>query len=99
MLDASEQIIEYTTWFDEQTFEWDRRTRDACLMQFQHIGETANKLRKDFGDIESLPMWDIIGFRNYIAHEYIGIDILDVWDSATRDIPLLKVELEKLLNQ
>jgi uncharacterized protein with HEPN domain len=66
-------------------------------MQFQHIGETANKLRKDCGNIESLPMAEMIGFRNYIAHEYIGIDILDVWDSATRDIPLLRVEIEKLL--
>jgi uncharacterized protein with HEPN domain len=68
-------------------------------MQFQHIGETANKLRKDYGNIESLPMAEMIGFRNYIAHEYIGIDILDVWDSVTKDIPLLKAEIEKLLKQ
>lgn len=68
-------------------------------MQFQHIGETANKIRKDFGHIEGLPMSEMIGFRNYIAHEYIGIDILDVWDSIVHDIPLLRKNILYHLNQ
>ncbi len=39
----------------------------------------------------------MIGFRNFIAHDYIGIDIEEVWETIEKDLPALKVTLEQIL--
>ena len=35
--------------------------------------------------------------RDKLIHDYFGVDIDQVWLTATEDLPLLKVELEKIL--
>jgi uncharacterized protein with HEPN domain len=37
------------------------------------------------------------GMRNIAAHEYFGIDLATVWQTATVDVPALKPLLERLL--
>lgn len=29
----------------------------------------------------------MIGFRNYIAHDYIGIELYEVWETIQKDLP------------
>ena len=59
MLDAIEKIVSYTDESDLRAFEQNSMMHDACLMQFQHIGEIANKTQEKFPEIE-LPYRDII---------------------------------------
>jgi uncharacterized protein with HEPN domain len=40
---------------------------------------------------------DDAGMRDKLIHGYFGVDIGQVWLTATEDLPLLKVELEKIL--
>jgi uncharacterized protein with HEPN domain len=37
--------------------------------------------------------------RNIAAHEYFGIDVTTVWQTATVDVPSLKPLLEALLDR
>jgi uncharacterized protein with HEPN domain len=37
------------------------------------------------------------GMRNIAAHEYFGIDLSTVWQTATVDVPALRPLLDKLL--
>lgn len=99
MLESLEKLTQYvgTMSFDE--FDHDSKTLDACLMQFQHLGETANKLKTNFPIDESLDYSGIIGMRNFIAHEYLGIDIGIIWNTIVEDIPTLETEIKKLLKQ
>jgi uncharacterized protein with HEPN domain len=66
-------------------------------MQFQHLGETANKLKANFPEENSLPYKKMIGFRNFIAHDYVGIELGDVYETIVQDLPPLKMKLEKLM--
>jgi uncharacterized protein with HEPN domain len=99
MLESLEKLTEYIGEMTFDEFDHDNKTFDACLMQFQHLGKTANKLKTNFPDDTSLPYTKIIGMRNFIAHEYLGIDIGIIWDTLTTDVPALHIEMEKLLKQ
>lgn len=60
MIEAIDAIREYTIGMDFETFDRDNKTIDACLMQFQHLGETANKLKTNFPEENSLPYSEIV---------------------------------------
>ena len=40
----------------------------------------------------------IVGFRNVLVHEYLGINLQRVSDIVTLDLPDLKVRIEALRN-
>lgn len=62
-------------------------------MQFQHLGETANKLKQNFPEETRLPFSEIISFRNLIAHEYLGIEAARVYEVAIEELPKLDILL------
>ncbi|MGE0087118.1 MAG: DUF86 domain-containing protein [Desulfococcaceae bacterium] len=35
--------------------------------------------------------------RNVLVHQYFGIDLNMVWDTVTTDIPILKENIKKIL--
>jgi len=37
--------------------------------------------------------------RNKLIHDYFGVDIEKVWLTATKDLPILKAEVEKILSE
>lgn len=49
-----------------------------------------------FPEDESLPYRQMVWFRNFIAHDYIGIDLIDVWETIVTDLPKFKKTLIKL---
>ena len=39
----------------------------------------------------------ITGMRNRLVHAYFDVDLDTVWGTVTKDLPLLKAELQKIL--
>jgi uncharacterized protein with HEPN domain len=71
--------------------------QDAVKHQIQIIGEAASRLSSTFRDRSSAIPWkDIVGMRHKIVHDYLGVDLLQVWETASRDIPALKQHLQQL---
>lgn len=69
------------------------RTYDAVIRNFEIIGEASNRLSDEFKNKHSTIDWfRIIGFRNRIVHDYMGIDYQIVWN-------IIQNDLEKLTNQ
>ncbi len=67
----------------------DRMGYDATLMALLQIGETLNKL-KDSPYGNKLPIKGAYDVRNFIAHDYEGVNKMIIEDIIRRFIPELK---------
>ncbi len=75
----------------------DSKTYDAVLMNFIIIGEAANRLSENAKSrMANIDWQSIIRFRNFVAHDYFGVDINIVWAAVKIHLPELKQELQKL---
>lgn len=45
-----------------------------------------------------MPWPDVIAFRNIIVHEYFGLSWTLVWETASREVPELKRQVETILS-
>mgnify|MGYP000884188582 CR=1 FL=1 len=58
------------------------------------IANIPDEIKKAVPTIE----WRLIkDFRNFIVHEYFGVDARIVWDAVRQELPLLKIEVDRLL--
>lgn len=58
------------------------------------IANIPDEIKKAVTTIE----WRLIkDFRNFIVHEYFGVDARIVWDAVRQELPLLKIEVDRLL--
>lgn len=72
--------------------------RNAVSMPIFQIGELANHLSQDFLlHNKQIPWKSIVGMRNWFAHGYQIMDVSEIWNTATVDIPSLKEFCEKAM--
>jgi len=99
ILEAVENIENFVKGIKTQEeFASDKKTRDAVLRNFQVIGEAANNLDEDLLNKSTDIEWEkVVGMRNFIIHEYFGVDLKIVWDTIKEDLPGFKESIKKLL--
>jgi len=73
---------------------------NASLTLLANIGENVSKisekLKHEYSNIE----WkQIKEFRNRIVHDYTGIDLIIVYEIITKDLKILKSEIEKIIKE
>jgi len=69
------------------------------LYHIQIYGEAANGISSAFRSSHpSVPWQDIIAMRHLLIHQYFGIDLDEVWNTAKMDLPLLEQEIKKILD-
>ena len=95
ILESVRAVESYVEGIDFDTFINDRKTYSATLREYIIIGEAIGSiidlLEERFPDYE----WRMVkDFRNFIVHEYFGVDPRIVWDLTIQELPILK---EKLL--
>ena len=100
VLRAVERIQRFTRGLTQETFAADERTVAAVSYELVLIGEAAKNVPPEAQAIaRDVPWQDMSDMRNVIAHEYFGVDLAIVWQTATRDIPKLAAPLRKLLGE
>lgn len=96
MLEAAEKIKQYTKDYNYDSFINDSKTLDAVIRNFEIIGEAANKLPENFKEKYPDTDWfKMIGFRNRIVHDYMGIDYSIVWNIITNYLDILISQIKK----
>ena len=92
-------IEKYTESITFAEFEKDQKTIDAVIRNFEIIGEASNKLSKEFREKHpEVPWKSIIGLRNVLIHDYLGVDIMAVWGNIKKELPLLKKQIKAVLD-
>jgi uncharacterized protein with HEPN domain len=95
MLDASQNIVQFTTGISVSEYLKDRKLQLAVERSLEIIGEAAKKVSFDFQqDHPDIPWNKIIAQRNVIAHEYGEIKQERIWTVVTLHIPGLMEKLD-----
>ncbi len=101
ILTAIEEVDSYfgngPKLFDE--FYSDLRLRRAIERDIEIIGEAMNRILKIMPDIAITNSRRIVDARNYIIHGYDSLSPDIVWSMVVNHFPLLKREVETLLEE
>ncbi len=100
ILDAIEKIGEYLHGIDEGRFVRNSLVQDGVIRQLEIIGEAVKRLSADLRDSHAHVSWkDIAGMRDKLIHDYLGVDLEAVWTTAMQDVPMLKEEVMRILDE
>lgn len=98
MLIAARKIIRFMEGIDQQNFLANELVQSAVIRELQVLGEAARMLSDAAKATHAHIPWHVIaGMRNRLIHEYFGIRLPVVWDTAHHDIPALVVQLERIV--
>ncbi len=96
-IEAIENIQEFASPHSPESFFSDLKTTSACLFQFSIVGEATFNIDFDILEKYDYPWHRVKSFRNYILHEYHGIEMKVVWDTIQRVLPQLKIVMEQIM--
>lgn len=98
LLEQIVTIIEYTEGYDEDRFLRDGKTKDAVLTRLMVIGEYGGRVNDVVKNRFDAVDWKAMKLaRNYYAHVYRGVDWILVWHVVVTEIPLLKQNVEHII--
>lgn len=99
IVEAINEILEFTNGMTFDQFSADRRTQKAVLANFSIIGEAASAIPDDVtSNYLSIPWRLMRDMRNIVVHVYFGVDRVTVWKTLTEDLPPLLGPLNVLLD-
>ncbi|MBX2931083.1 MAG: DUF86 domain-containing protein [Chitinophagaceae bacterium] len=81
-----------------ENFEQRWIERDAMIRNFEIIGEATHHISEELKTKYPNVAWfEIKGMRNFIAHEYFGLQLDSIWETAINDIPILQEQIKKII--
>jgi len=98
-VDVSDAILRFGNSF--KTFSEDVHFKNTISMSLLQIGELSTGLSEDFKDSTRAQIpWGLIrGMRNRFTHGYDSMEESYIWETATKDIPVLKEFCDRIISQ
>jgi uncharacterized protein with HEPN domain len=84
--------------FDE--FLTDEKTHFAVARALEIVGEASKRLPPDLKKrYPDLPWRDMAGMRDKLVHDYSGVNLRVVWETALDEAPALEIAVRSLLTK
>lgn len=103
LLHIKERIGHVMDFLKGKTFEEmqsDVMCYHAVVYNIMIIGEAANLLTKEFRESHpDVPWRDIIDMRNVLVHGYFTTSPVFIWETYTKDLPVLLENVERYLSE
>ena len=81
-----------------ENFLTDEKTKRAVSMTAINIGELVKSLTPEIRLANNHVAWkEAAALRNIAAHKYETLDMNQVYDTVKKDFPVLKAQIEKIL--
>jgi uncharacterized protein with HEPN domain len=95
-----EHILDFTKGLSFKEYESDLKTRYAVERSFTIIGEAVARVPDDFKKQHTQINWrQVKDFRNFLVHDYMGIEHSIVWEVIQVSLPGLLYEIALLINR
>jgi uncharacterized protein with HEPN domain len=95
---AARLIQTFIQGMTKEAFLGDLKTQSAVLHQVTVIGEAVKRLSQAFRGRHPILPWLLrAGRRDHLMHGDDPVDVEEVWQTATRDVPEGLIKLEPLL--
>lgn len=82
---------------DFTDYQKNKLLRRGVERELEIIGEAANRILKLDSTIQIDNVRKIVDLRNWVIHGYDKIDDVIIWGIISRQLPLLKNQVDKLL--
>ncbi len=90
--------IEQFTANDRSKFLHDVMVQDAVLRNLHTLSESSTRVSPEIQSrFTELPWKEMRAFRHVVVHDYLGLDVEQIWDIVENDIPNVKVGIRKIL--
>jgi uncharacterized protein with HEPN domain len=101
MQQAAALIVEFTAERGFDAYLNDAMLRAAVEREFEIIGEAMTQLAKLDASLAARisEYRNIIGFRNILIHGYASVNNRLVWGVVETQLPILRREIDALLNE
>lgn len=97
--DSIAQIESYTK-NDKKVYDESRMVRDAVMRNLEIIGEAAKHLSEEMREKHSTIPWrQVAGLRDVLIHDYMGVDIDEIWNIVEKELPTLKKKVSEMLDE
>jgi len=97
ILACVERICDYTA-AGKQAFLTSLMMQDAVIRNFEIIGEAAKQLSPELrASAPDVPWSSIARFRDFLAHQYLRVELAEVWKVVESDLPELAPRIRRLL--
>jgi|SRR3972149_2450484 len=98
--DSIYKIEDFTSGLSKGDFlsEENQVVQSGVVRELEVIGEATSKISSEYiQSHKDVPWRDMIDTRNKVIHDYLSIDYDLIWDIIQKDLPNLKLQIEKLL--
>jgi uncharacterized protein with HEPN domain len=98
MLQSAQIIMNYLMGRSQHELTTDLQLQDAVLHRLMIIGEASKRISETTRQtLTTIPWAAISGMRNRLVHEYDEVDLDIIWDTIFNSLPILILELEKII--
>jgi uncharacterized protein with HEPN domain len=94
ILEAISNIKDFTRGITFDMYLVDLKTKHAVERNFEIIGEAVARIDKPFRDKYPFVDWrEVKDFRDFVIHDYFGIDDTIVWDIIHSNLDQLENDI------
>ncbi len=98
IIDEINFIMSESSTTNIEKFLNDEKLKRAFVRSFEIIGEASKNIPDNIKELYPEIEWKSMArMRDRLIHHYFGVDYELVWNIVCENIPVLKVQLEKIL--
>ena len=97
LIESIERIENYTVQ-GKAAFLKEPIVQDAVLRNLQTLAESTQRISPAVKEANPEVGWRrIAAFRNVLVHDYLGVDLEEVWKIVERNLSELKRQIERIV--
>jgi uncharacterized protein with HEPN domain len=95
---AASKARQFISGLDYAAFVADEKSIYAVVRALEIVGEATKRIPQEIRDLApTIPWRSMAGSRDKLIHDYITVDLENVWHTVVVDLPSLDAELASLI--